>query len=71
MLDTTWDPDRYADTYREELLRRIEEASPVVQEEEPGAPAAGPRVEELMDALKASVEQAKKKGTARSKTRSA
>ena len=69
-----WDPSAYSDTYREELLRRISEKAPVEREaaeEEAGAAgAASRRAEELMEALKASVEAAKrarKKPTSRRK----
>jgi DNA end-binding protein Ku len=61
-LETEWDPAAYADTYREELLKKIAEKTPVEREEdrelEAGAPSR--RAEELMEALKASVEAAKK-----------
>jgi DNA end-binding protein Ku len=61
-LKTTWNPAAYSDTYREELLRRIAEKAPeATPEERPATPATGSQVEALMDALKASVEQAKKK----------
>jgi len=58
-LKTTWDPERYEDTYRRELLERLSEKRPV--EERPGAapPSAGGRIDELLDALKASVDEAK------------
>jgi DNA end-binding protein Ku len=60
MLATTWDPDRYADEYREGLLRIIAEKAPVASSDAAEArPATTPRVEELMDALKRSVEEAK------------
>ncbi len=70
-LRVEWDPARYSDTYREELLRRIDEKSPVARDgsAEAGTPARA-RVDELMDALKASVEEAKK-AKKRSKKRSA
>jgi len=60
-LRTEWDPAAYSDTYREELLKQIAEKTPVEPTEEPVAASAGARVEELMNALKASVEAAKKK----------
>jgi DNA end-binding protein Ku len=66
-LKTEWDPARYADTYREELLRRIAEKEPVVTHRDRPPDVAGGRVEELMEALKASVEQAKKSKKARTK----
>jgi DNA end-binding protein Ku len=66
-LKTEWNPATYADTYREELLRKIAEASPAtVTEASPPAPPAGSQVEALMDALKASVAEAKKKDRKRS-----
>lgn len=60
-LKTEWDPAAYSDTYREELLKRIAEKTPVELTAEQIAASAGARVEELMNALKASVEAAKKK----------
>jgi DNA end-binding protein Ku len=66
-LKTEWNPDAYSDTYREELLQKIAEASPT---EVTGTPAAaappGSQVDALMDALKASVAEAKKKDRRRS-----
>jgi DNA end-binding protein Ku len=66
MLKTEWDPAAYADTYREELLRLLSEKTPArraMPEEMAAAPAAGgpSAVEQLMAALKESVEQAKTK----------
>ena len=65
MLATAWDPSRYSDEYREELLRIISEKAPVDAPEtgaaEPTAPTA--RAEELMETLKRSVEAAKAKKT--------
>jgi DNA end-binding protein Ku len=70
MLKADWDPSRYSDAYREELLRRIAEKTPE-------APAAPPRIDmkgsgiaELMEALRGSVEEAKK-AKKRQKKRSA
>ena len=65
-LDTTWNPGGYADTYREELLERIAQKEPAQIPEERTAAPSGSQVEALMDALKASVEQAKKKQPKRS-----
>lgn len=60
MLATSWDPDRYADEYRDELLRLIAEKAPVEAAESETETTAPPsRVEELMEALKRSVEEAK------------
>lgn len=61
-LATEWDPTRYHDTYTEELKRLIEakaKGKKIVIEEE--APAAG-NVLDLMQALEASLEAAKKGG---------
>jgi DNA end-binding protein Ku len=63
MLATEWDPARYADTYREDLLRLIAEKTP---ESAPtpvvsSTKGAGSDVERLMDALKDSVAQAKRR----------
>jgi DNA end-binding protein Ku len=70
-LKTTWDPDAYSDTYREELLERIAQKEPAqISEGRAGTPP-GSQVEALMDALKASVDEAKKrqtKGSARKRT---
>jgi DNA end-binding protein Ku len=61
MLATDWDPSRYADTYRQELLRIIDERMPEeVPVEAEGTTQPGRRVEELMEALRRSVEVAKK-----------
>jgi DNA end-binding protein Ku len=65
-LNTTWNPEAYADTYREELLERIAQKEPAQIPEERAAAPSGSQVEALMDALKASVEQAKKKQPKRS-----
>jgi DNA end-binding protein Ku len=61
-LERDWDPSRYADTYREELLRRIAEKAPTAVEafEPEIAAAEHGGVDALMEALKASVEQAKR-----------
>ena len=59
-LKTKWDPSRYSDTYRDELLRRIAEKAPAATTESGRVDAPGARILELMDALKASVEEARK-----------
>ena len=63
MLATDWDPSRYADTYREELRSLIAGKTPRRQAEpEPLAvPAGGSDAERLMDALRESVERAKRR----------
>ncbi len=69
-LKTEWDPAAYADTYRQELLRILSEKTPTKEAEPerpvPGEPSA---VEELMAALRESVEAAKTKQQ-RKRTRS-
>jgi DNA end-binding protein Ku len=59
-LASEWDPSRFADEYREELLRMIAERTPT-QIEEPVEPSeeAGSRIKDLMDTLRRSVEEAK------------
>jgi DNA end-binding protein Ku len=69
LIDTLrgdWDPARYSDTYREELLRRIAKKAPTTDRDPSPTPAKA-RIDELMDALKASVEEAKraKKGSSK------
>jgi DNA end-binding protein Ku len=67
-LKTEWDPSAYADTYREELLRILAEKSPAAAPAEAAtAPTAGgpSAVEELMTALRESVEAAKAKADKR------
>ena len=65
-LKTEWKPAAYSDTYREELLRRISEKAPIEAREEAPASGSGGHLEELMQALKGSVEAAKsKKGTSK------
>jgi DNA end-binding protein Ku len=62
-LKTEWNPAAYSDSYREELLRRIGEKAPVEPAEEP--PTRTSVLGELMEALQASVEAAKKKGSSK------
>jgi len=59
-LKTDWDPDVYADTYRDELLRMLAERTPTKRAAEEPAPAGGSAVDELMAALKESVAAAKR-----------
>ena len=60
MLAAEWDPDRHADEYREELLRMIAEKTPSVVRHGETEPSPEPsRVEELMEALRRSVEAVK------------
>jgi DNA end-binding protein Ku len=65
-LKTSWNPEAYSDTYREELLERIAQKEPAQIPQDRAATASGSQVEALMDALKASVAEAKKKQTKRS-----
>ena len=69
MLATTWDPSRYSDEYRQELLRLIDEKQPVQapSASEPFVP--GPGAEELMEALRRSVEMAKAQSDGRDRSR--
>lgn len=63
-LTTEWNPAAYSDTYREELLRILSEKSPTAPAvpERASEGAGGPSaVEELMAALRESVEEAKAK----------
>jgi DNA end-binding protein Ku len=60
-MKTEWNPAAYSDTYREELLRRISEKAPAEARQEATTRGSGGHVEELMQALKASVEAAKGK----------
>ncbi len=62
-LRTEWDPGRYADTYREELLRMLAERSPTRGAQVEPSSAGGSPVEELMAALKESVAAAKRDRT--------
>jgi DNA end-binding protein Ku len=60
-LASEWDPSRFADEYREELLRMIAERTPEHVEEPDEEPSedAGSRIKDLMETLRRSVEQAK------------
>jgi DNA end-binding protein Ku len=61
MLVTEWDPARYQDTYRQRVLQLLErkagERGVILEEHEEPAPS---RIPDLMEALRASVEAAKK-----------
>jgi DNA end-binding protein Ku len=62
MLERPWDPHRYPDTYRERIMELIESkmGGREVVREEPVAPPAAP---DLMAALRASVEAARRERT--------
>ncbi len=62
-LKTDWDPDAYADTYREELLRMLAERTPTKRVAEEAPPAGGSAVEGLMAALRESVAAAERDRT--------
>jgi DNA end-binding protein Ku len=63
-LATEWVPEKHADVYRNELLELLQAKSPALPApaEERSGPEASP-VDDLMAALKASVEAAKQKGS--------
>jgi len=71
MLATEWDPSAYADTYRQELLTLLGSKAPTRShepEEEPQA-ARTSEAEALMDALRRSVEEAKRRRTSSGSSR--
>lgn len=68
-LKTEWDPAAYADTYREELLRVLADRTPTSRPAQEPSPTTGSAVEELMAALRQSVEAAKRDRTRRSRTK--
>jgi DNA end-binding protein Ku len=65
MLGTEWDPSAYADTYRQELLTLLGSKAPTRfhEPEEEREPARTSDAEALMDALRRSVEEAKRRRT--------
>jgi DNA end-binding protein Ku len=72
-LETEWEPNAYADTYRDDLLRMLAEKRPTRQAEPLAADPdqdRGSAVEALMAALRESVEAAKTR-TAKPAERSA
>ena len=60
-LASDWDPSRFADEYREELLRMIAERTPerIEEDVEESSEDPGSRIKDLMDTLRRSVEEAK------------
>lgn len=68
-LKTEWDPAAYADTYREGLLRLLAERTPTREAATEPSQTTGSAVEELMAALRESVEAARRDRTRRSRTR--
>jgi DNA end-binding protein Ku len=63
-LTDEWDPDRYGDEYREALLKLIEKKVAGEEIEYVAPPEEAPKVVDLMDALRASVEATKKEKAA-------
>ena len=63
-MATEWIPEKHADEYREELLELLR-SKPAATPAEPTAAAAETPVGDLMAALRASVEAAKRKGAKR------
>ena len=61
-LAAEWEPSMFADEYREELLRMIAERTPERIEESVDEAGGESRVDELLDALRRSVEEAKARG---------
>jgi DNA end-binding protein Ku len=59
-LSGEWDPDQYRDEYREALLELIEKKVAGEEIEYVAPPEEAPKVVDLMDALRASVEATKK-----------
>jgi DNA end-binding protein Ku len=60
-----WEPEKYRDDYREDLIKLVEEKvkagkTKVVDERGPAAPRRSGKVIDIMDLLKRSVEQAQK-----------
>lgn len=62
-LARPFDPGQYHDEYRAALLKLVEEKRAGRIVEPPAPPAAPEKVIDLMEALKASVEQARRRGT--------
>jgi DNA end-binding protein Ku len=70
-LKTEWDPAAYADTYRDELLRLLAERTPSRKPAAEPSAVSGSAVEELMAALRESVEAAKRDRSKRSRKKAA
>lgn len=63
-LTEPWEPERYADAYREALLEMVEKKVAGEEVEVIPEPEEAPKVVDLMDALKQSVEATKEKKAA-------
>jgi DNA end-binding protein Ku len=68
-LTGEWEPDRYKDEYREALLELIEKKVAGEEIEYVAPPEEAPKVVDLMEALRASVEATKKEKKAEKPTR--
>ena len=66
-LTQEWKPEQYTDAYREALLEMVERKVAGEEIEVIPEPEEAPKVVDLMDALKASVEATKKKAPAKKK----
>jgi DNA end-binding protein Ku len=64
-MATTWEPSVHADAYREELLKLLRSKTPAVPAPPDASPSPVAEIDGLMTALRASVEAAKKKRTAK------
>ena len=69
-LTGEWDPDRYSDEYRQALLELVEKKVAGEEVEVIPEPEEAPKVVDLMDALKQSVEATKQKKPARKRASS-
>jgi DNA end-binding protein Ku len=65
LLATDWEPNRYTDSYRERILELIRSKAETRELVEEQAPPARPGVPDLLAALRASVESARKEKTNR------
>jgi DNA end-binding protein Ku len=64
-MATTWEPSAHADAYREELLGLLRSKTPAVPVPADATPSPVAEIDGLMSALRASVEAAKQKRTAK------
>lgn len=67
-MATTWEPSAHADAYREELLKLLRSKTPAVPAPADTTPSPVAEIDGLMSALRASVEAAKQKRTAKAST---
>ncbi|HKY50456.1 MAG TPA: Ku protein, partial [Candidatus Limnocylindria bacterium] len=64
-MATTWSPSAHADAYREELLKLLRSKTPAVPAPIDSTPSPVAEIDGLMSALRASVEAAKQRRTAK------